>query len=230
MDLSNFYLMTPLKQPKYIHVQLTDLPNKIIKEYKLYDKTNSKGMVFLEVTKVIYGLSQAGLLMNKLLEQCLNKHGYVQSKLIPGLGNTYPNQSNSPSALSTLAGNMLVANMPYTCSVSSKNITSSTGTIQNIKSPPHAGVCQKGPPPIPTQTQQATTPAIPTHTAIKYGATTQYTKTPSTSPRVDAKTKEFIQQVCGIFLFLGCAVDSTLLTPISRIASQSAEPTKDTLN
>ncbi len=37
--------------------------------------------------------------------------------------------------------------------------------------------------------------------------------------------------MCGIgkFLFLGRAVDSTLLCPISAIASQSAHPTKDTL-
>jgi hypothetical protein len=42
-------------------------------------------MVFLEVTKGMYGLPQAGLLANKLLEKRLNKHGYYQSKLVPGL-------------------------------------------------------------------------------------------------------------------------------------------------
>ena len=35
--------------------------------------------------------------------------------------------------------------------------------------------------------------------------------------------------MCGKFLFLGRAVDSTLLCPISAIASQSATPTEDTL-
>ena len=38
-----------------------------------------------------------------------------------------------------------------------------------------------------------------------------------------------IQKVCGKFLFLGRAVDSTLLCPISAIASQSSKPTKDTM-
>ena len=42
-------------------------------------------MVYLEVTKGMYGLSQAGLLANKLLKKQLNKHGYFQSKLVPGL-------------------------------------------------------------------------------------------------------------------------------------------------
>ena len=41
--------------------------------------------------------------------------------------------------------------------------------------------------------------------------------------------KKFIQQVCGKFLFLGRAVDATLLCPISAIASQSATTTEDTL-
>jgi hypothetical protein len=46
---------------------------------------------------------------------------------------------------------------------------------------------------------------------------------------LDDKAKRFIQQVCGKFLFLGGAVDSTLLCPISAIASQSSNPTTDTM-
>ena len=36
-------------------------------------------------TKGMYGLPQAGLIANELLEKRLNKHGYQQSKLVPGL-------------------------------------------------------------------------------------------------------------------------------------------------
>ena len=57
---------------------------------------------------------------------------------------------------------------------------------------------------------------------------TQYATTASTAKPVDAKTKKIIKQVCGKFLFLGRAVNSTLLCPISAIASQSATPTEDT--
>jgi hypothetical protein len=46
---------------------------------------------------------------------------------------------------------------------------------------------------------------------------------------LDDKAKRFIQQVCGKFLFLGRAVDSTLLCPISAISSQSSKPTTDTM-
>ena len=67
------------------------------------------------------------------------------------------------------------------------------------------------------------------HTPIKYGQKKQYaTEAPKTAP-VDPKTKQFIQKVCGKFLYLGRAVDSTLLTPLSAIASQSSNPTETTL-
>ena len=36
--------------------------------------------------------------------------------------------------------------------------------------------------------------------------------------------------MCGKFLFYGRVVDSTVLTPISAIASQSANPTEETLS
>ena len=35
MDISNFYLMTPLKRPEYIRVSFKDIPDNIIKEYNL---------------------------------------------------------------------------------------------------------------------------------------------------------------------------------------------------
>ena len=64
---------------------------------------------------------------------------------------------------------------------------------------------------------------------IIYGAKKQYAKQPSAAPLLDKKRKKFIQQVCGNFLILCKAVDSTLLFTISAIASQSATPTKETM-
>ena len=31
VDISNFYLMTPLKRPEYIHIHIRDIPDEIIK-------------------------------------------------------------------------------------------------------------------------------------------------------------------------------------------------------
>ena len=69
MDMVNFYLMTQLKHPDYIRVCIADLPNEIINKYKLCNKVNNKGHIFIKVTKGMYGLPQAGLLANELLKQ-----------------------------------------------------------------------------------------------------------------------------------------------------------------
>ena len=73
--------------------------------------------------------------------------------------------------------------------------------------------------------QHSPYPSVP----IQYGAKKQYATQELTAPVLDDKAKRFIQQVCGKFLFLGRAVDSTLLCPISAIASQSSKPTTDTM-
>ena len=77
--------MTPLKRPEYIRIRLSEVPEEIIQEYNLRDKVNAKGMIHMKVVRGMYGLPQAGLLANELLEKRLNKHGYRQSKLVPGL-------------------------------------------------------------------------------------------------------------------------------------------------
>jgi len=48
-------------------------------------------------------------------------------------------------------------------------------------------------------------------------------------PCLNLKGKKFVQQVRGKLLYLSLAVDPMLLCPISTIASQSANPTRDTL-
>ncbi len=81
---------------------------------------------------------------------------------------------------------------------------------------------------IPTHCQKmsiCTIPMVP----IQYGSKKEYAMQESKAPSLDNKAKRFIQQVCGKFLFLGKAVDSTLLYPISAIASQSSKPTEDTM-
>ncbi len=35
MDISNFYLMTPLHRAKFIQIKLSDIPDEVFREYKL---------------------------------------------------------------------------------------------------------------------------------------------------------------------------------------------------
>jgi hypothetical protein len=73
--------------------------------------------------------------------------------------------------------------------------------------------------------QHSPYPSVP----IQYGTKKQYVTQELTAPLLDNKAKRFIQQVCRKFLFLGRAVDSTLLCPFSAITSQSSKPTTDTM-
>jgi hypothetical protein len=94
MDISNFYLMTPLHHAKFIRIKLSDIPDEVIREYKLTEKATKNRSIYIRAKRGMYGLPQAGLLANKLLKKCLNKQGYRQSKLVPGLWkhNTRPIQ------------------------------------------------------------------------------------------------------------------------------------------
>jgi hypothetical protein len=85
IDLKSFYLMTPMARPEYMHMKLKDLPKDFIILYNLVDKVTFNGFVFIEIQKGMYGLPQASILAQELLEKCLNQHGYHQSPLTPGL-------------------------------------------------------------------------------------------------------------------------------------------------
>ena len=85
IDISNFYLNSPLLCPELIKIKLSDIPEEIINEYNLHEKYTSAGHVYIVADKSMYGLPQAGIIANKLLEKHLNEHGYRQSKLLPGL-------------------------------------------------------------------------------------------------------------------------------------------------
>ncbi len=57
----------------------------------------------------------------------------------------------------------------------------------------------------------------------------QYAKNGDTSKQLSKEDKTFIQQVIGTFLYYGRAVDSTMLTALSSIASTQSAPTEETL-
>jgi len=76
MDISNFYLMTLLHRPEFIRLKRGDIPDEVINEYKLREKPTKNGSIYIRAKRGMYGLPQAGLLANKLLEKRFNKHGY----------------------------------------------------------------------------------------------------------------------------------------------------------
>ena len=76
INIPNFYLNSPLPRPEFVKIKINDIPEEIIKEYKLRYKVTPQGYVYIMATKGMYGLPQAGLISSELLEKRLNKHGY----------------------------------------------------------------------------------------------------------------------------------------------------------
>ena len=61
MDISNFYLNTPLKRKEYAGMKLADFHESVVEHYKLKE-IEKDGWVNVEVSKGVYGLPQAGIL------------------------------------------------------------------------------------------------------------------------------------------------------------------------
>ena len=62
-----------------------DIPDEIIKEYKLCEKATTDGWVYFKVMRGMYGLPQSGSNSHDELEDNLNKEGYFKSLLVPAL-------------------------------------------------------------------------------------------------------------------------------------------------
>jgi hypothetical protein len=102
INISNFHLNSLLPRPEFVKIKINNIPEEIIKEYKLRDKVTPHVYVYIMATKGMYDLPQAGLIAKKLLEKQLNEHGYQQSKLDQDCGSTTQDQYNSPWWSTTL--------------------------------------------------------------------------------------------------------------------------------
>jgi len=55
INLKNFYLNTPMPDPEYVRIKITDIPAEFIEEYKLAG-TDRDGWVYFEIRRGCYGL------------------------------------------------------------------------------------------------------------------------------------------------------------------------------
>ena len=85
IDLKNFYLETPMSEYEYMRCHISLFPEEIILLYNLRDLVDDRGYVYMEIRKGMYGLPQAGIIANELLQKRLAIHGYAPTKTTPGL-------------------------------------------------------------------------------------------------------------------------------------------------
>jgi hypothetical protein len=65
-------------------INLSSLPQETIDKYDLIELAQD-GKVYIEIQKVMYGLPQAGILANELLQRNLAKDGYRPTQHTHGL-------------------------------------------------------------------------------------------------------------------------------------------------
>ena len=80
--------MMPLKRPEYIRMKLSNIPKEIIEEYKLLDKATPDRSIYIEATKGMYGLPQAGLLPTNSSKNVSTQKDTGRANLCQASGNT----------------------------------------------------------------------------------------------------------------------------------------------
>ena len=76
-DIINYFLNNPMANYQYTRIHMKDIPNKIIVEYSLLPIANSRGYVYVEIRKGMYGLKESNIIFYERLVRNLQPHGYA---------------------------------------------------------------------------------------------------------------------------------------------------------
>jgi hypothetical protein len=263
-DIHNFYLNTPLDRHEYMKIHIDLIPQEIIDQYHLESLKDDHGFVFIRIEKGMYGLPQAGILANQLLQHRLAPHGYAPVQHTPGL---WKHRDTATSFV-------LVVDDFSVKYVKKKDATDLLAILRQwyeikvdwdaalfcgitFEWNYHRRTCRLSMPgyimtmlgelnhPPPKRPQFAPYPALP----ILYGRKgPQYVHRPGDEdddpprylPLPDSPTEpadltplgaqeaKRIPQIVGKLLYYARAVDPTLNVSLSSLASEQANPTRDT--
>jgi hypothetical protein len=218
---------------EYMHLRLDILPQDIIDKYNLNKIVYADGWVYVKIRKGMYGLPQAGILANRLLENCLAIRGYYQCQHMPGLWHymwcdiTFCLVINNFGIKMTSMAYMkhLVSSLQEHYSVA-VNWTRSlfcgvklTWDYANHRVDLHmpdyiSKALLKYQHQVSSKPQHAPYKAI----SIKFRTRVQTITTDTTAPLSKECIKR-VQGIVGTLLYYGHAVDPTILPAISAIAS-----------
>jgi hypothetical protein len=85
LDISNYYLGTPMDYYQYMRVQPWCIPQEVWDDPNYDIHVEDDGFVYLEIRKGMYGLKEAGILAFNQLVKKLAPHGYAPMPFTPGL-------------------------------------------------------------------------------------------------------------------------------------------------
>jgi hypothetical protein len=85
-DIKDLFLGSKMKVFQYMKVHRRYIPQEIIDEYGLTDADfDSKGYVYMEIQKGMYGLKEASILAHEQLCEHLRPYGYSPMPFTPGI-------------------------------------------------------------------------------------------------------------------------------------------------
>jgi hypothetical protein len=191
----------------------------------------------------MYGLPQAGSLGHDLLESRLNTEGYYQSQIVPGLWKhktrnlqfvlvvddfsiKYLKEDDLDHLIKSLEKHYDV-----TVDKEGKEYAKIELDWDYEKREVHLSMIpyllkalRQFDNVIPTKFQDSPYP----HVEMHYGAKQQFAEYDTSAP-VGKEAQKHVQQVTGEFNWYARAVDSTMLIPLSALASQQSKPTVETM-
>ena len=83
-DAANFYMGNPLDHLEYVKIKIANISQEFINEYKLTQYDHNE-FIHFDISKGVYSLPQSGRLSNDHLCTCLEKEGYYETTITPGL-------------------------------------------------------------------------------------------------------------------------------------------------
>jgi hypothetical protein len=123
MDISNFYLMTPLLCAKFIRIKISDIPNEVIREYKLREKaTRTEASTSEPSMECTASLMQDSWPTNSLKNTSTNTDT-GKANWYRDFGSTTQDPYSSHWSSMISASNMLAKNMHNISRMHSKNTT-----------------------------------------------------------------------------------------------------------
>jgi hypothetical protein len=243
MDIKNYYLGTPLPRFEYMKMLLLRFLKEIIQKYNL-NALAIDGWVYTEIRKGMYGLKQAGLLANQLLQTHLAPFGYYPSRHTPGLWlhKTWPisftlivNDFTAKYVGKQHAEhlrNALLRTYELTTDWTATATVYSGMTLKwnydkrtcDISMPGNvSNVLSKFQHDAPYQPQHTPSPYVtPVYSAKKQYATKDET------PPLTAQQCLTIQKVTESVLYYARAVDPTFLMPLNDIVTEQTKATEKT--
>ncbi len=236
IDLKKFYLDTPMPDPEYLHIKISDIPAEFIEEYNLTGM-DWDGWIYFEIRQGCYVLPQAGILANNLLRTRLEAEGYYKGATTPGLwrhkwrpiqfclivndfGVEYVGIEHFNHLLNLLkkyhgvqfnmAGDKF-AGIDIKWDYASRHCCiSMPGYIDNI--------LIKFKHPIPSKPRPLPYKCLP----IAYGAKAQLTPKADTAELLDIHRKRQVQEIVGLLLYYARVVNNKLLVALSAIATRQS--------